>query len=114
MSAETLWDLAAAREARDEALERVHDAPWASFAWPALEAVARRQAVVTSDDLWKELDRRGIPRPIEGRAAGPVMLRGVREGLIQPLGFTTGTNRKHHGDVMRTYQSRLHPLRAGR
>jgi hypothetical protein len=104
----TLWDLEQGRALRDEALERVHNPPWASFANLALRAVAGRQQVVTSDDVWAELERIGIPEPGEKRAIGPVMVAGVRAGWIEPLGYTTGTNPKHHADVMRTYRSRVY------
>lgn len=109
--APTLWSVAEGRARRDAALEAVADPPWSSFANRALEAVARRQPVVTSDDVWAELERMGIPEPGEKRAIGPVMVAGTKAGLIAPLGYTTGTNPKHHADVMRTYRSRLHPLR---
>lgn len=101
----TLWDV---RQARDEALDRVStpsSAPWRSLAFDALLGVACNQPTVVSDDVWDELDRLGIPRPEEGRAMGPVMLRGIREGIIAPEGFQTGRNPRHHGDLMRTYRS---------
>lgn len=107
MTDTTLWDVAEGRARRDEALERVADPPWSSFANRALQAVARRQPVVTSDDVWAELERMGIPSPGEKRAMGPVMVAGTREGWITPLGYTTGTNPKHHADVMRTYRSQV-------
>lgn len=103
----TLWDVQAGREARDEAVSRVEasSAPWGALALLALERVAYRQPTVTSDDVWAELDAAGLPRPAEGRAMGPVMVRGTREKLIEPEGFTQGTNPRHHADVMRVYRS---------
>lgn len=105
--APTLWSVAEARAARDAALERVHDAPWASFAMQALQTVARREPTLSSEDEWKQLDSQGIPRPPEQRCIGPVMVRGVREGLIAPLGYTTGSDPRHHADICRTYRSRV-------
>lgn len=111
--APTLWSAAAAREARDEALERVADPPWQSFAMQALQTVAQREPVVTSDMVWMQLDAMGIPRPLEARAMGPVMVAAVRSGLLEPLGYTQGTNPKHHADIQRTYRSRLERLVMG-
>lgn len=102
-----LFDPAGARAARDEAIATVasHSPHWRSIANQALQTVAYRQRMVTSDDVWLELDRLSIPRPPEGRAMGPVMQWGVREGYIAPSGFTQGTQKAHHADVMRVYAS---------
>ena len=93
--------------ARDEALSRVEStsAPWRSFADRAVAAVARRLETLTSDDVWDELERMGIPRPSEGRAMGVVMRKAVKDGLLRPEGFTTGRNPRHHLDVARLYRS---------
>ncbi|HET7030349.1 MAG TPA: hypothetical protein VFI34_07545 [Candidatus Limnocylindrales bacterium] len=107
MAEQLAFDLAAGRVARDEAIAAVQDPPWASFASAALRDLAASRSILTSDDVWAELDGRG-PRPIEGRAMGPVMVAGVRAGWITPSGFTQGTNPKHHADVMRVYASRLY------
>ena len=107
----TIWDIDAARDARDEAIANVSvtSVPWRTVAYEALLAVAEAQETVTSDDVWQELERRDIPRPAEGRAMGPVMMQGVRDGVIVPNGYTQGTNPKHHADVMRVYRSRATP-----
>lgn len=95
-----------ARAARDVALDRVDDPPWRAFADRAIAAVAARRNTVTSEDVWAELDRMGIPRPAEARCMGPAMVAAVKAGLLATMGFTTGTNPKHHADVMRVYRSR--------
>lgn len=109
MSEPTLWDRTEARAARDEAVRAVaaSEAPWVAVAFDALVRVARRRDTLSSEDVWLELDMAGVPRPTEGRAMGPVMVRGVREGVIRLAGFTTGTDPKHHGDILRTYRSVL-------
>jgi hypothetical protein len=103
----SIWDVAAARASRDMAVAdvEVRAAPWVAVAREALLAVAERQVSLTSDDVWQELERRGVPAPEEGRAMGPVMKRAMREGVIEPVGYTQGTNPKHHADVMRVYRS---------
>ena len=103
----TIWDLDAARDARDEAITNVSvtSVPWRTVAYEALLAVAAAQDTVTSDDVWKELERRDIPRPPEGRAMGPVMMQGVRDEVITPDGYTQGADPRHHADVMRVYRA---------
>lgn len=101
-----MWD---AIEARNEAMARVesHSAPWAAVAMDALRDVAKVRSIVSSEDVWACLDARGIPRPVEGRAMGPVMARAVKQGILDPLGYDRGTDPKHHRDILRTYRSLL-------
>lgn len=100
----TVYDLIASVEQRNRALEQVDDPPWGALAMVAIRALCGRQRHITSDEVWQELDRMGVPRPVEGRAMGPVMVRAHREGLIEPIGFTQGTNPRHHADLMRMYR----------
>lgn len=103
----TIWEAAEAAAARDAALSKVEErsAPWRAVAWDALMAVAKRTVVLSSEDVWDELDRWGIPRPVEPRSIGPVMMRAVKEGVLEPLGYDRGTDPKHHRDILRTYRS---------
>ena len=103
-----LWtDGAEAIRARDAALAQVevHSAPWRVVAFDALVAVAKRDAEVSSESVWAELDRWGVSPPPEPRAIGPVLLRAVREGVLAPKGYSRGTDPKHHRDILRTYRS---------
>jgi hypothetical protein len=102
---DSLWE---GRARRDEALERVqrHSSPWRALAYQALERVADRLPYLTSDDVWDELLVMEVPRPEEARAIGPVMVKGVRAGLIVPDGYVTGRDPRHHADVARRYRSR--------
>lgn len=108
MAEQLAFDLPLGRALRDEAMRAVEDPPWAAFARLALHDLAQRRQHLTSDDVWAELDRRGVPRPIEGRAMGPVMVAGTKAGWIMRSGYVRGTNPKHHADVMREYVSRLY------
>lgn len=103
----SLWDPQPAAAARDEALARVesHSPHWRVFADLAVRAVARRQTRLSSEDVWRELDRQGVPRPPEPRALGVVMRKAIREELIRPDGWTTSTDPKSHADPMRLYRS---------
>lgn len=93
--------------ARDEAMARVesHAQPWRTFADKALDTVAHRQRMVTSEDVWAELERMAIPKPPEPRAMGVVMKAGIRARLIRPDAWVTSTDRKSHADPMRLYRS---------
>jgi hypothetical protein len=73
------------RVARDQGIERVeqHSVIWRSFARKALRDAAVDADDLTSDDVWHVLREHGIPSPVEPRAMGPVMLRGVRDGWIE-------------------------------
>lgn len=92
-------------ELRDEALERVDDPPWKAFAVEALRAVAQREDEFSSEDVWEELDRMGIPRPSEGRAMGPVFMAAVKDGSIVLERFDHATNPKHHAMPKRIYRA---------
>jgi hypothetical protein len=72
-----------ALRAKNEALATVDaNAPsdWKRRADDALDAVARREREFTSDAVWVEL---GMEQPPEPRAIGPVVLRGVKRGIIR-------------------------------
>lgn len=96
-------------ELRDEAMERVDNPPWRAFADRALLSVARTYGVVTSEDVWQELDRMGIPRPAEARCMGPCMAAAVKAETLEPTGYQRSSDPRHHADVMRVYRSRLLP-----
>lgn len=104
-----LWDYSEAAAARDAGIAKVEEksAPWRAVAYDVLCQIARKRETLTSDDLMEELDRRGIPRPIDARACGPVMLKGIKNGVIVSIGFVEGRNPKHHLDVARLYRSGL-------
>lgn len=103
----TIWE---AIEARDEGIARVEErsAPWRAVAADAVRAVARRQRLVRSADVWTELDAMRIPRPPEGRAMGAVMVKAVRDGLIEPWGYERGSDPKHHRDIQQVFRSRIY------
>ena len=79
------FDWTAAKAARDEALERVEGgAPeeWLRDAHLKVHEVAYRLDDFTTDDLFEW----GLWQPPEPRALGPVMLKAVRDGLIEKTG----------------------------
>lgn len=103
--------------ARDEAVRTVaaSEAPFVAVAFEALVAVVNRERLwareagmarpITSEDVWAKMTDQGFSKPAEPRAMGPVMLRGVREGLIRPTGrFVTSTMRTRHAGPIREYE----------
>lgn len=106
---------AKAREARrrgnaaQEAAERAADPLWLAEAEKALLMLARSCQTVTTDEIWEELDRRGLRRPREPRALGPVMKRGASAGWIEPTDrYTPSIQPQGHGRPMRIWRSKLH------
>ena len=76
-------DLGPARDARDEAVERVDDnnADWIErMALPAIRAVAREHTYFITDQVWERVSE----RPREPRAMGAAMTRAKSEGWIRP------------------------------
>ena len=107
-----LWE---AREARDEALERVsvRSPEWRALAYHYLKALALHRERVTSETLWAYLEARGIPVPDEPRAMGPVMLKATKDGLLRPLGYVAGRRVAAHGRPVREYESLVYMDRSG-
>ena len=100
-----------ARAARDAAIAAVArgSGPWRAYAEMALWDAARREATLTSDDVWLILTDHGVPSPDEPRAMGPVMLAGVRyqwiEATDQFLVTETPATHRNHGRPQRIYRS---------
>lgn len=94
---------------RDEGMLRVQaqSVVWRTVAYEVLVELARQREFLTADDLAEEMDRRGHVRPKDGRAAGPVMQKAIRAGVLIPHDFVTGRNPLHHADVCRRYRSGL-------
>lgn len=118
-------DLDAAREARDQAVQRVDDnadAAWKDLAYRAVRFVALSHERFTSDAIWAALDSHPehVP-PREPRALGPVILRAVRDGLIRYASCehcgtskVTTAGRRAHGNAtdVPVYESLIYGQRA--
>ena len=84
-----LFDLAAAKAARDAAMEQVDenaDDDWKEVAFSVVIEVARVKAEFTVDDVQEQLANLAVSTH-EGRAMGPVILRAVREKIIVSTGI---------------------------
>jgi hypothetical protein len=74
-------------DAKDDAIDRVErhaNDVWLDAAYAALQRVARNQPTVTADDVWEALPDALKSLQHEARAIGPVMLRGLRDGVLAP------------------------------
>jgi hypothetical protein len=101
-----IFDLLQGEEARDEAIEQVRraHAEWANDALLAVKGAAQELSFFTTDDVWQ----RGLRRPTEARAMGPVMIEAMRRGWIIRTGQTRRSVRvKAHANPKQVWRSLL-------
>jgi hypothetical protein len=84
----TVIDLAAAREARDNALDRVAvgRAEWIEHALAVVGFLAENMREFNADDFWLACDDAELPSPDERRVFGVVMLKARKAGLVESTG----------------------------
>lgn len=72
------------RASLNAAIEAVamNSTQWLPFAELAVREAATANDRLTSDHVWRILQRRGVPPPSEPRAMAPAMMRGVKRGWI--------------------------------
>ncbi len=78
----------------DDQLQRVElntDSLWYASAMDALETVAERMFVFTTDDVWAEMNNHS---PREPRAMGAIMAKAKRLGLIEATSMYQPTKRE--------------------
>ena len=97
-------------KAREEAVRRVDDhmeAWWREEAFKSADRVMRRLEVFTTDDIWIDLDKRGIQAPHEPRAMGPVARMLVRSGEVEWTGaYSQSVIPRGHGRTVKMYKVR--------
>jgi len=107
-------DRAKAQLAAALAHVEIRSAPWRPWAGLALIHAAAKSVEITSDDVWRVLTAHSVPAPLEPRAMGPVMLAGVRKGLITPterfLVSQDPATSRNHGRPQRVYASHIWEL----
>jgi hypothetical protein len=104
---------AAARDARDEALQRVSqaaDPEWKDLAYDAVIRTARLLQEFISDDVW---ETGGLDSTREDRALGPVFLRASRDGICRKTDRVRPSIRSHLSGKP-VWQSLIHESRAWR
>jgi hypothetical protein len=104
-----------ATEKRDADIRRAWsaaDADWLDAVLAAIEAVARRQPTLTTDDVLAHaphLD--GVAR--EPRALGPAMLYAAKDGIIAPTDeYERSHRRQSNGRMKRRWTSLVYRSRA--
>jgi hypothetical protein len=82
---EHLFDPDAAREARDEAVDRVEahaDNVWLARIRLVIWSLAMSNTSFTTDDVWRAADELAFERPHEKRAIGAAMQDATKRGWI--------------------------------
>lgn len=81
------FDPELARMARDAALDQVEansNVEWSDLFYSTIEAVATEMEEFTADEIWERLSRMpNVPRQHQPRAAGPVVVRALKAGVIR-------------------------------
>src|SRR3954469_13500565 len=96
----TQFNLELGEAARNEGMNRAEagaSEEWKSEAREIAVKIAKGQAELTSDDIWKA----GLREPQEPRALGPVMSGLARDGMIRKSGRFIKTTRvsRHATDI---------------
>jgi hypothetical protein len=92
-----------AEVARDEAIDRVGRSAWFEVALTAAEAVVKREARFTTDDVLKENPT--LEACPELRVLGAAMRTLQRQGLVVAGSFTGSDRVRSHGRPKRLWHS---------
>lgn len=101
-----------ARRERDEAIERVDehaDDEWKEVALDCVRQLCRQHALFTSDEVLELLETKPVTTH-DTRALGPVMLKAVRDGLIEKSGRLLPSRRRHMAPIFE-WRSLIHPAK---
>jgi hypothetical protein len=107
----SLFALDAVRESKHQAIAQVDehaDRAWKDTVDLIIENLARRQPTVTSDDVWRELEK--YPDVThEPSAMGACFIRASRRGILRPTGQYVESRRPlRHGNVIKVWASTLY------
>jgi hypothetical protein len=105
-----VFDIDQARAERDAAIDRsdANASPtWKEAFYVALVHVATSEERFTADEVWERLAQLPhVPNTVDNRAAGGVIVRASRRGIIKLTNITKPSRRKHcHAMLQRVYQS---------
>ena len=108
------FDSAAAAAARDAAMQEAEDnakAEWKAGVLFIIEGVAKVTEEFTTDRIWWFIDKRGVGRPREPRALGPMMRKAAANGWIAKTDRTRkGVRPECHRRDLRVWKSLVyHP-----
>lgn len=98
-----------AEQVTEEAIDRVernaHD-EWLAAFRAAIEKVARGHLHFNTDPVWHEFEKEYPPTDQEPRAAGAVVRKAMKDGIIAPTDMYWNSNRKScHRRPLRVYRS---------
>lgn len=99
------------RPSQSDALSKIQEGKgtWAVYAVLALDEAACLHKDLTSDQVWEVLTKRAIPFPPEPRGMGAVMVRGTRDGIVEPTNeFRVAdepATKRHGGRPQRVFKS---------
>lgn len=100
-----------AREAREEAIERVTehaDAEWLGLAVRAIRYAAKHNDYFTTDDVWDLLEMYKVQGPREPRAMAAAIRRAQAEGVIRRTSDYAASERKEsHARPKRVWASNI-------
>lgn len=108
------FDAVAAQADKRAAIKRVADhanKAWLNVFYSALERVAHRLPHFTADDVWQEYESTpDRPTQHEPRAAGAVVVRAIKTGLIRPVenSFKRSNRRSCHNRPIQVYESLIY------
>ena len=94
-------------KAREKSVAQVKDhteAWWREEAFRSADRVMRRMEVFTTDDIWIDLEKRGVDPPHEPRAMGPVTRSLVANGEVEITGHTISNIPRGHGRTVKIYK----------
>lgn len=104
-----LFDLGASKRAADEAEARVTEAAdetWMARALYAAEFVCQSMPRWTTDDIWRVLDARRVPKPREPRAMAAVVRELRKRGRCRPTDeFRPASMVSRHHAPMRVWET---------
>jgi hypothetical protein len=93
--------------ARERAIHSVEDHTqqwWREEAFKAADRVMRRMESFTTDDIWIDLEKRGVESPHEPRAMGPIVRVLTGSGEIKFTGaYTQSVIPRGHGRTVKIY-----------
>ncbi len=105
-----LFDLAAARAARDNGMAQANENAedqWKRAALACVHTVALRQASLVSDDVEKILREMPVETH-EKRALGPIMLQARKKGWIESTGtYVQSSQKQCHANTVTLWRSLL-------
>ena len=107
----SLFDVPAAIEARNQAIEQVeHNAEptWKLHCEAAIRWLAKTRPEFTTDDVWELMHVRHNPMPHEPRAIGAMMTNAAKSGLISPTDrYTPSARPECHRRPVKVWKSLL-------